>query len=80
MILRKATRFQMLQLFCRVFDGSHLELPFVEYRQVRTFGIDSGESKLNLDGEVKGTSPFTAEVIPRAMRVLCNAKREEIES
>jgi sphingosine kinase len=79
-ILRKASRFQLLQVFRRVFDGSHVELPFVDYRQVRSFAIDADEAQLNMDGEVKGSSPFTAEVIPRAMRVMCNAKREEVTS
>lgn len=70
MLVRPASRLQMLKLFRRVFDGSHLSLPFVEYRQVRSFGIESeGRDLLNLDGELKGTTPVTAEMMPAALRV-----------
>jgi sphingosine kinase len=68
--VRPASRLQMLRLFKKVFDGSHLSLPFVEYRQVCSFGIES-ESRdlLNLDGELKGTTPVTGEMLPAALRV-----------
>ena len=69
-ILRAVSRRQLLQVFRRVFDGSHLELPFVEYRQVSSFSMDAAPSQLNLDGEIKGSSPFEAKVIPRAIRVV----------
>ncbi len=69
-VLRRASRWQMIQLFRAIFDGSHLSLPFVEYYQVRSFGIDSGTcDTLNLDGELAGTTPFTAVVMPQALNV-----------
>lgn len=68
-LVRRATRFQMLQLFRKVFDGSHLSLPCVEYHQVRSFGIESKRPDcLNLDGEIKGMTPMTAEVMPGSLR------------
>lgn len=66
-ILRKVSRYQLLQTLRRVFDGSHIELPFVEYRQVRSFSIEAEPSELNLDGEVKATTPFAAETVPIAL-------------
>lgn len=69
-VLRGASRRQLLRLFQCVFDGSHLELPFVEYRQVESFSITHDESELNLDGEMKGTAPFLARVQPRILKVL----------
>ena len=69
-VLRNTSRLQMLKLFARVFDGSHLSLPCVEYHQVRSFAIDyEGPEPLDLDGEIKGTSPLSAEMIPAALRV-----------
>ncbi|TWU27862.1 diacylglycerol/lipid kinase family protein [Bythopirellula polymerisocia] len=69
-VLRRASRWQMSQLFRAIFDGSHLSLPFVEYHQVRSFGIDSETcDTLNLDGELTGTTPFSAEVLPRVLNV-----------
>ena len=56
--------------FIHVYDGSHLALPSVEYHQVRSFALESaGHESLNLDGEMKGTTPFAAEVLPSALRL-----------
>ncbi len=67
-ILRSATRWQMFCLFAKVFDGSHVKMPCVEYYQVRSLSILSDDrSPLDLDGEIKGTSPVSIEVIPGAV-------------
>jgi YegS/Rv2252/BmrU family lipid kinase len=69
-VVRRASRVQMLKLFRRVFDGSHLSLGCVEYHQVRSFSIDSdGVDLLNLDGELKGSTPASGEVVPAALQV-----------
>jgi diacylglycerol kinase (ATP) len=69
-IVRRATRRQMLQLFSRVFDGSHVDLPFVEYRQVAALELSSAEREpLNIDGELKRNLPIRVEVIPAALRI-----------
>ena len=65
-VVRRATRWQMLKLFSKVFDGSHLDLEFVEYHQVRSQYHDP----LDLDGEMKGHTPMSAEVLPSALRIL----------
>lgn len=68
-ILRNASRRQLLRTFAKVFDGSYVDLPFVEYYQVRSLRILSDESApLDLDGEVWGTAPVKVEVIPKAVR------------
>ena len=68
--VRRASRWQMLKLFTRVYDGSHLDLGYVEYHQVRTFGIESeGQEHLDIDGEMKGHVPLSAEVMPSALRM-----------
>ena len=69
-IVRRATRRQMLQLFSRVFDGSHVELPFVEYRQISSLELSSpGHEPLNIDGELKGHLPIRVEMLPAALRI-----------
>ena len=40
-VVRNASRPEMLKLFTKIFDGSQLTLKFVEYHQVRTFAIES---------------------------------------
>jgi diacylglycerol kinase family enzyme len=69
-VLRNTSRWQTLRMFRKVFDGSHLSLPCIECHQVRTMAIRSqGSQPLNLDGENKGTSPLTAEVMAGALQV-----------
>ena len=69
-IVRRATRVQMLQLFSRVFDGSHVNLPFVEYRQVTMMELSSpGCEPLNIDGELKRNLPIRVEMVPAALRL-----------
>ena len=69
-IVRSASRWQMVRLFVRVFDGSHVQMPCVEYHQVRALSILSEDRKpLDVDGEIKGTTPVSIETIPGAVRV-----------
>lgn len=69
-VLRRASRWEMLRLFRRVFDGSHLALGYVEYHQVRSFAIESaGRETLDLDGEIKGTAPVNVRMLPAALQV-----------
>lgn len=69
-VVRNASRWQMLSLFSKVFDGSHVHLDCVEYHQVKSFEIRTeAEHLMNLDGEMKGSSPIAAEVLPSALSV-----------
>lgn len=73
-LVRRASRWQMLTLFSKVFSGTHTSLDFVEFHQVRSFSIMSADpSAMNLDGEMKGLSPVKADVIPGALRVFAPA-------
>lgn len=69
-VVRNASRWQMLNLFSKVFDGSHVGLSCVEYYQVKSIEIRTeGQDLMNLDGEMKGFSPIAAEVLPSALSV-----------
>jgi YegS/Rv2252/BmrU family lipid kinase len=69
-VVRNASRWQLLNLFSKVFDGSHIRLKCVEYHQVKSFEIRTENKDLmNLDGEMKGSSPIAAEVLPSALSV-----------
>lgn len=69
-VVRSASRGDLVRLFRRVFQGTHLSLPFVEYHQVRRFAVElDGQEPLDLDGEATGKAPFIAEVLPGAMRI-----------
>ena len=69
-IVRRATRLQMLRMFHGIFDGSHVALPCVEYHRVRSFAITPHRDELlNLDGELRGGTPVAAEIMPAALRL-----------
>ena len=69
-VIRRVSRWQMLRLFMKIFDGSHVGLSCVEFHQVRSFSIQSdGKDRMNCDGEMKGNSPVTATLMPSALSV-----------
>lgn len=69
-LVRDAGRLKLLQMFPKVFDGSHIDDPIVEYHQVRSFSVTPAEDEiLNLDGELKGSTPFSVRMIPSAVSV-----------
>jgi sphingosine kinase len=69
-LVRRASRLCLLRLFAKMYSGSHLEMKCVEYHQVRSFAVKcSVADPLDLDGEIKGQTPFHAEVVPAAFEV-----------
>lgn len=69
-VIRDATRRKLLKIFPKVFDGSHVDDPVVEYHQVKKYSLIPQEDDiLNLDGELKGSTPFDVEVLSAAFRV-----------
>lgn len=70
-LVRNAPRLQLLRMFRRVFAGSHLQEECVEYHQVREFTITpEANSGLNLDGELRGTTPCEVTVLHRAITLI----------
>jgi diacylglycerol kinase (ATP) len=68
--VRPTSRWELLTLLRRVFDGSHQTLPCVEYHQVRRFGIElDDQAPLDLDGEATGNAPFSVTMLPGALRI-----------
>lgn len=68
-LVRNASRWQMFRLFTKIFNGSHVDMPWVETYQVRSSSILSdGREPLDLDGEIKGTTPVSIHMIPKAVR------------
>ena len=69
-LVREAGRVKLLKMFPKVFDGNHINDPIVEYHQVKSFSIIPSEDEIvNLDGELKGSTPLFADVIPSAISV-----------
>lgn len=67
-VIRRVSRWQMLRLLMKVFDGSHVAMSCIEFHQVSFFSIQSESTeRLNLDGEMEGNSPMSATLLPSAL-------------
>ncbi len=70
-IVRKASRTQLLRLLPKVFDGSHVTSPLLEYRQVKEFSLQPQlDEPLDIDGELVHGTPVDVRMIPAAFRFL----------
>ena len=62
-----ASRTRLLQVLPKLFDGSHINEPEVEYYQTSKFSlIPEMDEILNIDGEIMGSTPIKVEMIPKA--------------
>ena len=69
-IVRRAPRLQILRLLPKVFDGSHMVSPLLEYRQVTAFELHpDNPDPLNLDGELRGRGTIKVKMVPSAVEV-----------
>lgn len=69
--LRRVSRGRLLQLFPKIFDGSHVREPDVLVRRAARVVIEPAEpSPLLGDGEVYGATPVTVEMRAAALRCL----------
>lgn len=71
-IVRKASRYQMLRLFCLVYSGLHLSLPYVDCLSTRQFSVRTEQpGSINLDGNVTSEqfSEIEVEIVPAALQV-----------
>lgn len=69
-IVRDASRFKLLKMFPKVFNGSHVEDDIVEYHQVKEFSIlPVVHETLNIDGELIGCTPIHVKMVKGAFDV-----------
>ena len=65
-----ATRTRLLQVLPKLFDGSHIKEPEVEYYQTSEFSlVPEKDEILNIDGEIMGSTPIKVKMIPNAMEI-----------
>jgi YegS/Rv2252/BmrU family lipid kinase len=69
------TRRRLLSVLPKLFNGTHINEPEVEYYQVSTFSLKSETSDtLNVDGELVGNTPITVNMIQKAVEIFgCHA-------
>ena len=65
-----ASRTRLLQVLPKLFDGSHINEPEVEYIQTSKFSlIPETDEILNIDGEIMGSTPIKVKMIPNAFEM-----------
>ena len=70
-ILHKVSRARLLRMFPTVYKGKHLRFPEVEIFKAKSIKISNDNYPVTCDGELVGKAPFSTEVHPGALRLLC---------
>lgn len=71
LVVRRARRHQLIDMLRKVYSGEHVSAPQLEYRQVTSFSITTSKpAPLNIDGEIKGTTPVTVTLEHQAVQLL----------
>ena len=68
---KNVNKFQVFEVFQKVYKGTHINLPFVENIKVDSFSIDPGEmSFYNIDGDIVESQKASVRVVPEAINLL----------
>ncbi len=64
------SRLKLFQTLPKLFKGTHIDDPEVEYLQVKDFSLHTdSKDNLNIDGELKGDTPIDVKIIPKAIEI-----------
>ena len=70
-IITHMSKIKVLKNFNMLFSGKIYSLPSVLFRQCKTIEISTNpETRIEIDGEAVGTSPFRFELVPKSIRVV----------
>ena len=62
-ISKEISRLQLMKLLSQIFTGQHIHSKYVQYHQVQQICLKPDYNEiLNIDGELKGTTPLSIEV------------------
>jgi diacylglycerol kinase (ATP) len=68
MVLHPVSKFELLRVFPKVFQGKHVNHPAVEFIRLAKLTLES-DALAYADGERIGTLPINIEIVPRALKV-----------
>ena len=72
-LIKDVSRLKLLQLMPKLFTGKHINDNAVKYIHVSKIKLQPNKvSKLNIDGEIKGSTPFELTVIPNEIEIINN--------
>ena len=64
-------KMKLLKMFPKIFNGSHIDDKIVDYKQAKEIKIiPKSDSTINIDGEIKGITPISIEVLPGKVKFL----------
>lgn len=70
-IIKKMSKLRIIRNFRLLYSGNIYSIPKVIHTQCKKLEIETWpESRIEIDGEAVGTSPFTFELVPHAIRVV----------
>ena len=70
-LIKNASRIKLLKLMPKLFTGKHINDDIVEYIHISKMKlIPNKNNQLNIDGEIKGETPFKLKVIPDAIEII----------
>ncbi|HIZ84982.1 MAG TPA: diacylglycerol kinase family lipid kinase [Candidatus Coprenecus stercoravium] len=71
MVARKVSKLKFIAMFPRLFKGTIYKVKEVSHKVVRKVCVITRKpDRVEIDGEVVGTTPLTLEVVPSALRVV----------
>ena len=70
-IIKKMSKLRIIRNFRMLYTGNIYTNPKVLHQQCKKIEIESWpQSRIEIDGEAVGTSPFVFELVPHAIRVV----------
>ncbi len=71
-VLSELSRWSLIKTFPKIFKGTHLSHPAIEYIRCKKVKVRTTPSKQLLpDGELSGTTPTEVDILPKHVRYLC---------
>jgi len=64
-----ASRWNVFQIFLKIFSGNHIHCKGVEYLQGKEFSINTSGDSLNIDGENYGVTPVTVRLMKNKLKI-----------
>lgn len=70
-IIRKMSKYRVIRNFKLLYSGNIYNIPKVIFTQAKKIEIETWpETRIEIDGEAVGTSPFIFELVPQGIRVV----------
>lgn len=71
-VVKHLAIWQLFKLFPLIFSGGHIRSPLLQYIHAKSIKIYPENPQIgNIDGEVKGESPFEISIVPAALEIIC---------